>query len=105
MRILLGALGILLTLFLSELSAQPFSLTGEYRCIQLCMLGHVGWPAYVTQNGWAINLVNEAGLPSRAWFRWGGTRIWAAEYHQGAVISPDGGTIQFDGGTVWHRYR
>lgn len=105
MRMLLGVFGLLATLATTEASAQPLTLTGQYRCVQLCLLGHVGWPAYVTQNGWAINLLNEAGVPSRAWFRWGGTRIWAENYHQGAVISPDGGIIQFDSGTIWRRYR
>ena len=104
MRMLLGVLGLLGALISTESSAQPGNLTGKFRCVQVCLLGHVGWPAYITQNGWSINLLNEAGIPSRAWFRWGGTRIWAPEYHQGAVISPDGRIIQFDGGTIWRRY-
>jgi len=32
--------------------------------------GLVGNPAYVTQNGWDLNVVNEAGEPSRAWMDW-----------------------------------
>jgi hypothetical protein len=105
MRILLGVLTILAATASTEAWAQPFTLTGQYRCVQVCLLGHVGWPAYITQNGWAINVLNEAGMPSRAWFRWGGTRIWAPGYHQGAVISPDGGVIQWDSGTIWRRIR
>ena len=62
-----------------------------------------GWPAYVTQNGWNINLLNEAGQPSRAWFRWRG-RIWAENWNEGAVYSPDGMILQFDRGTIWQRY-
>jgi hypothetical protein len=103
--VLLGAFGILATLAATDVTAQPLNLTGEYRCVRVCLLGHVGWPAYITQNGWSINLLNEAGIPSRAWFRWGGTRFWAPNYHQGAVISPDCRAIQFDGGTIWRRTR
>ncbi len=70
MRMLLVVFGMLATLVSTETSAQPgVNLTGVYRCVQLCQLGHVGWPTYVTQNGWNINLLNEAGQPSRAWFR------------------------------------
>jgi hypothetical protein len=104
MRMLLGVFGVVAMLVSTEASAQPpVNLTGQYRCVQLCQLGHVGWPAYVTQNGWDINLLNEAGQPSRAWFRWSG-RIWAENWHQSAVYSPDGMIIQFDNGTIWQRY-
>src|SRR5713226_2435412 len=48
-------------------SAQTVNLTGAYRCIQGCRAAPVGSPAFVTQNGWNLNLVNEAGQPSRAW--------------------------------------
>jgi len=48
----------------------------------------IGAPAFVTQNGPNINLVNEAGEPSRAWPDWyaPATRIWADEWHEGAVL-------------------
>ena len=105
MRVPLGVFGILATLAATGVSAQPLTLTGQYRCVQGCLLGHVGWPAYITQNGGAINVLNEADIPSRAWFRWGGTRIWAPGYHQGAVISPDARVIQWDSGTIWRRTR
>jgi hypothetical protein len=59
-------------------------------------------PAAVSQAGRELNLVNEAGLPSRAWIDWPG-HIWAQNFNQGAIYSPDGMTIQFDGGTVWQR--
>lgn len=41
-------------------SAQPIlNLSGQFRCVQGC----VGpGPAYVTQNGWDLNLVNEVVL-------------------------------------------
>ena len=104
MRMLPGALGVLLALVSTQASAQPaVNLTGTYRCVQLCQSGHVGWPAYVTQNGWNINLLNEVDQPSRAWFSWPG-RIWAGNWNVGAVYSPDGLTIQFDSGTIWRRY-
>ena len=86
-------------------SAQAVNLTGTYRCIQGCRVAPVGSLAFVTQNGWNLNLVNEAGQPSRAWpdafapF----TKIWADDWNVSAVYSPDGMTIQFDNGTIWQR--
>jgi hypothetical protein len=98
-------LSMLSTLAVTGASAQPaVSLTGTYRCVQGCVPGFEGKPAFVTQNGWDINLVTEAGEPVRAWFDWySPTRIWIEAMHQGAVYSPDGVTIQFDRGTVWQR--
>ena len=87
-------------------SAQPaVSLTGTYRCVQGCAPGFEGKPAFVTQNGWNINIVTETGVSVQAWFDWWSptTRIWMEALHQGAVYSPDGVTIQFDRGTVWQR--
>jgi hypothetical protein len=78
---------------------QVLNLSGRFRCVQNC-LGP--GPAYVTQNGWDLNLVNEAGQPSRAWVDWPG-HIWAEYWHEGAVYSPDGMAIQFDRGSVWVR--
>jgi len=81
-------------------SAQEIAnLSGAYRCVQNCA---GPGPAFVTQNGWDLNLTNEAGAPSRAWVDWPG-HIWAQNWNQGAVYSPDGMTIQFDNGSVWHR--
>ena len=62
-------------------------------------------PAYITQNGPELNVVTEAGVPSRAWSDWvnPANRIWIAALFQGAVFSPDGILIQFDNGTVWQR--
>ena len=87
-------------------SAQPaVSLTGTYRCVQGCAPGFEGKPAMITQNGWNINIVTEAGVPLQAWFDWytPSTRIWLEPLHQGAVYSSDGMIIQFDRGTVWQR--
>ena len=90
----------------SSASAQPaVNLNGIYRCVQGCVLSFEGRQAFVTQNGWNINIVTEAGIPVQAWFDWNApnTRIWMEALHQGAVFSPDGMTIQFDRGTVWQR--
>jgi hypothetical protein len=70
------------------------NLSGQFRCVQGCL---APGPAYVTQNGWDLNLVNEVGQPSRAWVDWPG-HIWAQ-----SVYSPDGMVIQFDRGSVWVR--
>ena len=73
-------------------------LSGQFQCIAGC--AGVGGPAFVTQNGWDLNLVNEIGQPSRAWIDWTG-HIWVQSWNEGAVYSADGMTIQFDNGTVW----
>jgi hypothetical protein len=83
-------------------SAQSINLTGPYRCIEGC---RANAPAFVTQNGYELNLVNEAGQSSRAWpdaFA-PASRIWADNWNMSAVYSPDGMTIQFDNGTIWRR--
>ena len=53
--------------FTSSASAQLINLTGTYRCIQNCRDGYMGAPAFVTQNGWNLNLVTETGESYRAW--------------------------------------
>jgi hypothetical protein len=73
-------------------------LSGQFQCIAGC--AGVAGPAFVTQNGWDLNLVNEIGQPSRAWIDWPG-HIWVQSWNEGAVYSVDGMTIQFDNGTVW----
>ena len=75
-------------------------LSGQFQCIAGC--AGVAGPAFVTQNGWDLNLVNEIGQPSRAWIDWPG-HIWVQSWNEGAVYSADGMTIQFDNGTVWAR--
>ena len=101
------AVGIVATaLANSEASAQPaVDLTGTYRCVQGCTPGFENQPAYVTQNGSAINIVTESGQPSQAWSDWFAptSRIWVETQQQGAVFSPDGLIIQFDHGAVWQR--
>jgi hypothetical protein len=72
-------------------------LSGQFQCIAGCA---GGGPAFVTQNGWDLNIVNEIGQPSRAWIDYPG-HIWVQSWNEGAVYSTDGMTIQFDNGTVW----
>lgn len=80
---------------------QVLNLSGQFQCVEGCAGGQPG-PAFVTQNRWDLNLVNELGQPTRAWVDWPG-HIWAQSWNEGAVYSPDGMTIQFDNGTVWRR--
>jgi hypothetical protein len=96
--IALLALGGLATTPASAQMLGP-SLTGPYQCIENCA---GTFAAYVTQNGWELNLTNEIGQPTRAWIDWPG-HLWAEYWHEGAVYSPDGATIQFDNGSVWQR--
>jgi hypothetical protein len=80
---------------------QVLNISGQFQCVEGCAGGLAG-AAFVTQNGWDLNLVNELGQPTRAWIDWPG-HIWAQNWNEGAVYSPDGMTIQFDNGTVWRR--
>jgi hypothetical protein len=79
-------------------AAQGIPLAGEYRCVQHCRGPGM---AFIAQNAWQLNLVNEAGQPSRAWIDYAG-HIWAEYWQLGAVYSPDG-LILFDDGTAWQR--
>jgi len=83
-------------------SAQSINLTGIYTCVDRC---RGGLPAHVTQNGYELSLLTEAGVPARAWPDWfsPASRIWIDAFNEGAVYSPDGMVIQFDNGTIWHR--
>jgi hypothetical protein len=104
MRTLVVAAGLVFSLAGSA-SAQSLNLTGPYRCVAVCQGGFEGGPAFVTQNGDELVLLNEAGQSSRAWpdVYAPATRIWAEAWDQGAVYSPDGMVIQFDNGTIWQR--
>ena len=100
----LSACSVFVALVATDASAQGVNLTGQYQCVHACQ-PHFG-PAYITQNGWTLNLVNEAGQPSQGyvdWFRRG--RIWAVNWNEGAVVSPDGLVVQFDRGSVWQLQR
>ena len=102
MRAGLFAVVALIAMASTEASTQVLNLSGPYRCVQGCVEGLTGQPAFITQNGWDMRLVNEAGMPSRAWIDRPG-HIWVDFWHEGAVYSVDGLTIQFDRGTVWQR--
>jgi|SRR5271169_532033 len=82
-------------------SAQVISLSGQYRCVADCEVPLNG-RAFVTQNGWDLNLVNEIGQPAHGWIDYPG-HIWIDYWHEGAVYSPDGMTILFNSGGVWQR--
>jgi hypothetical protein len=97
---MIAAIGV--TIATTDASAQGVNLTGRFRCVQMCAPGLQGQPAFATQNGSNLNLLNEAGEPARAWIDWPG-HIWADNWHEGALVSSDGMTIQFDRGTVWQR--
>jgi hypothetical protein len=78
------------------------NVSGQFQCVEGCAGGLPG-TAFVTQNGWDLNLVNELGQPSRAWIDRPG-HIWAQNWNEGAVYSSDGMTIQFDHGRVATKY-
>ena len=103
MKATLIALGVLAAteLVAPSASAQDANLSGQYQCVSGC--GGGAGLAIVTQNGWDLNLVSDAGMPTRAWIDWPG-HIWADAWQLGAIFSPDGLTIQFDNGIVWQRF-
>jgi hypothetical protein len=103
MKRFLPIIGIAAALISTGASAQSVDLTGTYKCIQMCRGDML---AYVTQNGTELNLLTEAGVPSRAWPDWfyPTSRIWVDAYNISAVYTPDGMMIQFDSGTIWQRY-
>jgi len=105
MKIVSFAVAVVGVLAATEAPAQSVNLTGKYKCTQSCRDGLQDYPAYVTQNGPDLNVLNEAGQPSRAWPDWfaPATRIWLDAWNMGAVYSPDGMLIQFDNGTIWER--
>ena len=100
LKLIFGVAIAALTVTAASAQVQVLNLSGQYQCIQGCRGGGL---AYVTQNGWDLNLVNEIGQPSRASDDWPG-HIWAQYWNEGAVYSPDGMTVQFDNGSVWQRF-
>jgi hypothetical protein len=101
MKMVLSAIAMSAAVVATDASAQGVNLTGPYRCVAGCVGAGPGL-AFVTQNGWELNLVNEVGEPSRGWVDYPG-RLWIARANLGAIYSPDGMTIQFDNGTIWQR--
>jgi hypothetical protein len=101
MRIILSAIAVMTALIATDASAQGVNLSGRWQCVVLC-LGPPGSFAFITQYGRELNVVNDAGEPSRAWLDYPG-RVWVERANQGAIYSPDGFTLQFDRGTIWQR--
>jgi hypothetical protein len=101
MKALLGSIALLAVLAASPASAQVLNLTGRWQCVVLC-LGAPGGFGFITQNGWDLNIVNDAGVPSRGWVDYPG-HIWVDRANEGAIYSPDGFTLHFDRGTIWQR--
>src|ERR1700745_2503061 len=99
MKAIISAVAVFASLYAGTASAQ--NLTGRWQCRALC-LGPIGSLAFITQNGWDLNVLNDVGEPSRAWIDYPG-HIWIDRFGQGAIFSPDGLTLQFDRGTVWQR--
>ena len=52
----MDTLVVMSTLAVSDASAQVYDLSGPYQCIRNCAGPGT---AFVTQNGWELNLVNE----------------------------------------------
>jgi hypothetical protein len=101
MKVVVGALALSAALVATDAAAQV-NLTGRWQCIELCTAGLPNQYAFITQNGWELNVVNDAGEASRAWVDYPG-RLWIQQANMGAIYSPDGMFIQFDRGTVWQR--
>lgn len=101
MKIVLAAFALSTALIASGASAQDVNLTGRWQCVALC-LGPPGGFAFITQYGWNLNVVNDVGMPSRAWIDYPG-HIWLERADEGAIYSPDGLTLQFERGTIWQR--
>jgi len=100
-KMLLSALAAIGVLVVTDASAQIVNLSGRWRCVVQCF-GPPGGLAFITQYDRQLNVVNDVGVPSRAWVDYPG-RLWLERAQEGAIYSPDGFTLQFDSGTVWQR--
>src|SRR5262245_27449132 len=60
MKIVLAAIALSAALVATDASAQGVNLTGQNRCIEGCYAARPGHLAYVTQNGWELNMVHDA---------------------------------------------
>ena len=65
-RTVFAAIALFTAVAASSASAQGVNLSGPWQCVAQCV-APLGSFAYITQYGWDLNLVNEAGVPSRAW--------------------------------------
>src|SRR3978361_1486140 len=100
-KAIMSAIAIVGSFVATDASAQGVNLTGQWQCVELCM-GPPGSLAFLTQYGWQLNMVSEAGVPSRAWVDYPG-RIWIETAGQGAIYGPGGFTLQFDPGANLQR--
>src|ERR1700722_20972053 len=98
---MLGAVLALSVLGITGASAQG-AISGPYQCIQNCKGPGL---ARITQaeQSYDLNLVNEVGEPSRGWID-RPSHIWADDWHEGAIVSPDGMAVQFYNGRVGTGY-
>jgi hypothetical protein len=94
---------VAVAMFATDALAQDGVLTGRYRCVQLCRPGFELAPAYVTQNGDELNIVDEAGIGARASLDWFSHKFWVHRWNEGAIYTADGTTIHFDHGRIWQR--
>lgn len=102
MKTIFTAAVLLAAFVTASASAQDIvNLTGQWQCMNLC-IGPPGGIAFITQNGWNLNVVNDGGAAWRAWVDYPG-HVWFDGAGIGAVYSPDGIVLQFDNGTVWQR--
>jgi hypothetical protein len=81
MRMTLSAVAVMATLVPSDASAQGLNLSGRWQCVALC-LGPPGSIAFITQYGWELNVVNDAGESSRAWVDYPGRRSQVGKIRQ-----------------------
>jgi hypothetical protein len=65
MKVVFASLALLMAVTTSSAFAQYVNLTGPWQCVALCA-GPPGSLAFITQNGWDLNVLNEVGIPSRA---------------------------------------
>lgn len=100
-KLLVNIIALAAAFAATDASAQGVNLSGRWQCVTQCT-GAPGSFAYITQNGWGLNMVSDSGIPSRAWIDWPG-HIWVDRSQEGAIYSPDGFALQFDRGTVWRR--
>jgi hypothetical protein len=98
----IAAIAVTAALATTTVSAQNVvNLTGRWQCMAQCLAPPGGF-AFITQNGWDLNLVNDLGAASHAWVDYPG-HIWLERANVGAIYSPDGIVLQFDNGTIWQR--
>jgi hypothetical protein len=102
MKVVLTAIALSATMLVSSASAQSIiNLSGQWWCVAQC-LGPPRGLAYITQNGWDLNVVNDGGMASRAWVDYRG-HIWIDRANQARFIPPTASLFSLISGTVWQR--